>query len=164
MDKLPEKGDIESTERRLSHTHDHHDHDHEGGHVHTPHGHHDHTHDHDHSDIDLQSIKDGLRGSSIRLGKRRKLQASQDYNYQVDIFLEIDNELCVLNGESCPAGGSIGPATMNYVNSIFAGANTIYEVRPPPAFYGIHMYISRIRVHIIYTSYVNTLYVHIICC
>ena len=135
MDHLPEKEDLESTERRLSHTHDHHhDHDHEG-HVHTtPHDHHDHeghTHTHDHSDIDLQSIKDGLRGSSIRLGKRRKLQAA-GYNYQVDIYLEIDNQLCVNNGESCPAGGSIPPNTMNYVNSIFAGANSVYEVRSHP--------------------------------
>ena len=134
MDHLPEKEDLESTERRLSHTHDHHDHDHEG-HIHTtPHDHHDHeghTHTHDHSDIDLQSIKDGLRGSSIRLGKRRKLQAA-GYNYQVDIYLEIDNQLCVNNGESCPAGGSIPPNTMNYVNSIFAGANSVYEVRSHP--------------------------------
>lgn len=161
MDHLPEKEDLESTERRLSHTHDHHhDHDHEEGHVHTTthdhhHDHEGHAHTHDHSDIDLQSIKDGLRGSSIRLGKRRKLQGS-GYNFQVDIYLEIDNQLCVNNGESCPAGGSIPPNTMNYVNSIFAGANSVYEVRSHPLGPIWNTYTSHICIHIIC--------VHIICC
>lgn len=87
--------------------------------------HREHHHNHDMSDIDsaLSYIKDNLRGSSVRLGKRRKLQSGGSYSYQVDIYLEIDQQLVNDNG------GILNPNTINYVNSIFTGANSIYEVR-----------------------------------
>jgi len=85
--------------------------------------HREHHHNHDMSDIDsaLSYIKDNLRGSSVRLGKRRKLQSGGSYSYQVDIYLEIDQQLVNDNG------GILNPNTINYVNSIFTGANSIYE-------------------------------------
>ncbi|KAL7533144.1 hypothetical protein ACHAXR_005066, partial [Thalassiosira sp. AJA248-18] len=94
------------------------------------HGHHHHHHHHEHDDtdpLDLTEITQGLRGSSMRQqGKRRKLQeASGGYTYQVDIYMEIDFELCSKNGEDCLDGP--GPLTMNYINLLFAGANNIYE-------------------------------------
>lgn len=87
--------------------------------------HREHHHNHEMSDIDsaLSYIKDNLRGSSVRLGKRRKLQSGGSYSYQVDIYLEIDQQLVNDNG------GILNPNTINYVNSIFTGANSIYEVR-----------------------------------
>ena len=99
--------------RRLIHDgdikeyHDHHDHDHNIG-----------------SNIQdaLDHIKEGLRGSNLRIGKRRKLQTAGSYTYQVDIYVEIDQTLVNDNG------GIFNPNTINYVNALFTGANTIYEV------------------------------------
>jgi len=105
----------ESTSRHLNEDHHHH------------HDHHDHHHDHDHDHFNLSEIKENLRGSSLRLGKQRRALQGVGYSYQVDIYIEIDNQLCIDNGEDCLQSGVIGPNTMGYVNALFAGANTIYE-------------------------------------
>lgn len=97
--------------------HDHDDHDHS------------HQHEHDHSTtdgIDLSDIKNELRNSNLRLGKRRELQTATRYKFQVDMYIEIDFDLCAKHGESCTNG--VGPQTLNYINVLFAGANTVYEV------------------------------------
>lgn len=97
--------------------HDHDDHDHS------------HHHEHDHSTtdgIDLTDIKNELRNSNLRLGKRRELQTATGYKFQVDMYIEIDFDLCAKHGESCTNGA--GPQTLNYINVLFAGANTVYEV------------------------------------
>lgn len=121
----------EETERRLIGD-GHHSHAHGHGHEGHTHHHHDHEehlphdHDHDHDDLDLSAIKQNLRGTNIRLGKRRQLQEGLEYTYQVDMFLEIDVALCQANGETCSNG--VDTNTMNYIDALFAGANTIYEV------------------------------------
>lgn len=91
--------------------HDHHDHDHEG---------HDH-HDRESTEHTLAYLKENLRGSNIQMGKRRKLQSGGSYDFQVDVYIEVDQALVNDNG------GIFNPNTINYVNSIFTGANTIYE-------------------------------------
>ena len=115
---------------------DEHGHYHDHGHANqdkaNDHDHHYHDHDHHdddhHDDINLDKIKSSLRGSNLRLGKRRKLQGNQGYSYQVDVYLEIDFKLCAQNGETC-SNGVVESKTMNYLNLLFAGANSVYEVR-----------------------------------
>ena len=81
----------------------------------------------------LTDINEGLSGSSVRLGKpHRNLKSDPGYSYQVDVFVEVDYDLCDRNGETCANG--LGLNTMNYMNSLFAGANSMYEVR---VFYSI---------------------------
>jgi hypothetical protein len=84
--------------------------------------HHDHVEDHSHFHLKddtleeaLEEVERSLRGSSIRLGKRRELVVATDYSYQVDIYIEIDNQLCIDNGEDCQANGlENSPNTINY--------------------------------------------------
>ena len=109
-----------STTRHLV-EHDHH------GHSHLHHDHSDLDHsDHDHSDHDfdpsndhaLSHVQQGLRGSEMRIGKRRRVLqggSNSSYAYWVDIYIEIDYELCNDNAELalCNAG-TIGPNTINY--------------------------------------------------
>lgn len=101
---------------------DHHDHDHH---------HHDHSHHHGgeedhsyhlHSENTMEALADvqrSLRGSSMRLGKRRRLQAGGMYNYQVDIYVEIDQQLCIDTGDDCANnGGQPGSIVINYGKSL----------------------------------------------
>jgi len=90
---------------------------------------HSHHHDHEHltaDGIDISKIKNGLRDSKLRLGKRRELQTATGYKFQVDMYIEVDFDLCARHGEACTNG--VGPKTLNYINVLFAGANTVYEV------------------------------------
>jgi len=92
---------------------DHHD---LSDHDHSAHDHHDHSHDFDPSKTEnaLADLKHSLRGSEVRIGKRRRVQA-RAFNFWVDVYVEIDSELCNKKGElaSCTAG-TIGPNTLNY--------------------------------------------------
>ena len=117
----PSKRHLLDEENQHDHVHDHEAHD--------DHSHH-HHHHHDHStvdEIDLSEIKNDLRNSNLRLGKRRELQTATGYKFQVDMYIEIDFDLCARHGETCSNG--VGPKTLNYINVLFAGANTVYEVR-----------------------------------
>ena len=112
---------VEQSQRRslfedvgLDYAHDHH--------YHEEHDHHHHHHHDETSEETLTYLKENLRGSNIKMGKRRKLQSGGSYNYQVDVYIEVDQTLVNDNG------GIFNPNTINYVNSIFTGANTIYEV------------------------------------
>jgi hypothetical protein len=116
-------------------------HAHDDDHSHNNNGHHDHDHDHSSTSSDgmnLSEIKNGQRNISNlrRLGKRRELQTTttatatattMDYHFQVDMYIEVDFELCAKHGETCTNG--VGPKTLNYINVLFAGANSVYEVR-----------------------------------
>ena len=95
--------------------HDHSDHDHSPDHDHSDHDHSDHDFDPS-NDNALSHVQQGLRGSEMRIGKRRRVQGgSSSYAYWVDIYIEIDYELCNDNAELalCNAG-TIGPNTINY--------------------------------------------------
>ena len=95
-----------------NHSHDNIPHDHDDHH-----NHHSHFHLKDDSLMEeaLDEVQRSLRGSSIRLGKRRELQVATGYSYQVDIYIEIDNQLCIDNSEDCQANGlDNSPNTVNY--------------------------------------------------
>ncbi|KAL3823124.1 hypothetical protein ACHAXA_006454 [Cyclostephanos tholiformis] len=116
-------------ERRSLFESDHHDDHDPSDYDHSAQNHTDHSHQFDPSDtvLAMVDIQHSLRGSEIRIGKRRRAQAIS-FAFWVDIYIEIDRELCGDKGEItlCDAG-TIGPNTLNYVNALFTGANTIYE-------------------------------------
>ena len=89
--------------------HDHFDHDH-SDHDHSDH---DHTHHFDPSNTEgaLADLHRSLRGSELRIGKRRRVQGAS-YAYWVDVYVEIDKALCTDNGDTCATG--IGTNTINY--------------------------------------------------
>ncbi|KAL9178483.1 hypothetical protein ACHAXT_001821 [Thalassiosira profunda] len=96
------------------------------GHSHNNHNeqhrHHDHSHHLEDTEDALSHVRDGLRGSNVRLGERRRLEDGRDgYHYQIDLFVEVDKFLVDLNG------GIFEPNTVDYVNTIVTGANAIYE-------------------------------------
>ena len=88
---------------------DHFDHDH-SDHNHSDH---DHTHHFDPSKTEgaLADLQGSLRGSELRIGKRRRVQGAS-YSYWVDVYVEIDYALCTKHGETCATG--IGTNTINY--------------------------------------------------
>lgn len=94
-----------------NHDHFHHDH---SDHDHSDHNH-NHNHDHDFNPSNtneaLADIQHSLRGSELRMGKRRRVQGGS-YAFWVDVYIEIDYALCSRNGETCATG--IGPKTINY--------------------------------------------------
>ncbi len=92
--------------------------DHDEDHDHSHHDHGDHDHDFDPSNIDdtISDLKHSLRGSELRMGKRRRVQGAS-FAYWVDVYVEIDYALCNRNGETCATG--IGPRTLNYGESRF---------------------------------------------
>ena len=61
----------------------------------------------DHHQDALTDIKHSLRGSDLRLGKRRMVQG-ESYSHWVDVFVEIDYTLCT------DCNTEIGPNTINY--------------------------------------------------
>lgn len=101
------------------------EHDHDDDYVHSHHDHSDHDHsDHDHSDHDfdpsndnaLSHVQHSLRGSEMRIGKRRRvLGGTSSYAYWVDVYIEIDYDLCNDNAElALCSAGTIGPNSINY--------------------------------------------------
>jgi len=90
--------------------HDHSDQDHSD---HDHYSNHHHTHDFEPSKTEeaLADLQHSLRGSDVRIGKRRRVQGAS-YNYWVDVYVEIDYALCNDNGETCANG--IGTNTINY--------------------------------------------------
>ena len=93
--------------------HDHFDHDH-SDHDYSDHldlSDHDHHFDASKTEDALADLKHSLRGSDLRIGKRRRVQGLS-YSYWVDVYVEIDYALCTDNGETCASG--IGTNTINY--------------------------------------------------
>ena len=72
---------------------------------------HDHHFDASKTEDALADLKHSLRGSDLRIGKRRRVQGLS-YSYWVDVYVEIDYALCTDNGETCASG--IGTNTINY--------------------------------------------------
>ena len=120
----------------------------------------DHTHNDHHHHLDLSSsssssnmaketmvnLRRDLRLSQfVQVGKRRRndddVQSSTTtttttapYTYWVDIYIEIDIQLCTANGET-----TIGPRTLNYINALFVGANTIFETEIDTHLHVLHV-------------------------
>jgi hypothetical protein len=64
-------------------------------------------------------MTESLRGIKANpLNKARRIQTAS-YNFQVDLFIEINNALI-------SKMGSLNNA-INYVNALVSGANTVYE-------------------------------------
>ncbi|KAL7444950.1 hypothetical protein ACHAXH_008268 [Discostella pseudostelligera] len=65
------------------------------------------------------------------------------------MYIEIDFDLCAKHGESCTNGA--GPQTLNYINVLFAGANTVYEKE-----IDTHLNVLHVTVNSIYASFTDT--------
>ena len=117
---------------------------------HHDHSDHEHTHHFSMSDTDkaIADLKHSLHGLDVHIGKRRRMTGAS-YSYWVDIYVEIDYLLCQRNGESCANG--IGPDTVNYINALFVGANTIFETE-----IDTHLNVLHIALNDIYDSTTNT--------
>jgi hypothetical protein len=118
--------EAEHTDDPIRHRHltedDHEDHHHDHDLHDQHHHHHEHEHGLDASDLSIgvENLRKSLRGSDI-MNKRRKLQDSNaPYNFQIDLYIEIDDEFVSNNG------GDLG-ASYAYVNTLITFANTIYE-------------------------------------
>jgi hypothetical protein len=122
----------EHSDRHLSaeDEHDHHRHDHSRK---------DHNHDNHHHAFDFEStesaidtIRQSLRGSNRH---NRKLLFGDAYVYQVDVYLDIDEDFVQKQGEGTEEGA------LDYVNSIWSAVNNIYEEEV-----GLHFNIKHIRI------------------
>jgi hypothetical protein len=119
--------------------HEHHDHEH-------------HTHDHHDNDFDpaksaIENLSNSIRGVKANpLNKRRVLQSSGSYNYQVDIFLEIDNLFISRTGQ-----GSV-QAAYNYINTLVTAANVIYERE-----IDTHLNVHTIKISTLYDNASSTI-------
>lgn len=121
---------------------EHHHHDHE----------HEHEHDHDHShhhkiESAMESLSKQLRGTKINpLNKQpvRHLQSSSSYNYQVDLYLEIDNAFVT------KSGGTLQTA-LNYINSLVTAANVVYEME-----IDTHLHVAVVELNTVYDSSTST--------
>jgi hypothetical protein len=99
----------------------------EDGHHHDHHDQHHHDHDHDNHGLDgndlsgsFENLRKSLRGTDVsHIGKRRKLQNTNGYSYQVDLYIEFDQQLVTNNGSLKKA--------YNYINALLTMANQIYE-------------------------------------
>jgi len=68
----------------------------------------------------LENLSSSLRGTKVNpLGKRR-LQSGTNYNYQVDMYIEVDGSFID------KSGGSMETA-LNQVNLMVTAANVVYE-------------------------------------
>lgn len=91
----------------------------------------------------MVNLRRDLRLSQfLQVGKRRRNDVQSTttttttalYTYWVDIYIEIDIQLCTANGES-----TIGPKTLNYINALFVGANTIFETEIDTHLHVLHV-------------------------
>jgi hypothetical protein len=100
------------------HHHDHHHHDHDHHH----HGHDDHGLDGNDLSGSFENLRKSLRGTDVsHIGKRRKLQdANVGYSYQVDLYIEFDEQLVINNNNNLVQ-------TYNYITALMTMANQIYE-------------------------------------
>ena len=108
---------IIDTQHHHIHHHSQHDNTKDNhGHAH----HHDTNHQHG-VDSALKHIQDNLRGANIHIGDERKLQqgSSQSYNYQVDLYIEIDQAFVNLNQ-------GVLEHTVDYLNAIVTGAVSFF--------------------------------------
>ncbi|KAL3778624.1 hypothetical protein ACHAWO_007429 [Cyclotella atomus] len=124
---------------------DHH-HDHEHEHDHRDHSHHDHSHHHK-IESAMQSLSKQLRGTKINpLNKQpvRHLQSSSNYNYQVDLYMEIDNAFVTRSG------GTMQTA-LNYINSLVTAANVVYEVE-----IDTHLHVAFVELNTVYDLSTST--------
>lgn len=92
----------------------------------------------------MKALSNQLRGTKINpLNKPRRLQSSS-YNYQVDIYMEIDNSFVT------KSGGSMATA-LNYINSLVTAANIVYERE-----IDTHLHVAVVDLNTVYDASTST--------
>lgn len=95
----------------------------------------------------MESLSKQLRGTKINpLNKQpvRHLQSSSNYNYQVDLYLEIDNAFVT------KSGGTLQTA-LNYINSLVTAANVVYEME-----IDTHLHVAFVELNTVYDLSTST--------
>eukprot|EP00804_Cyclotella_cryptica_P008412 CCRYP_003932-RD/>CCRYP_003932-RD protein AED:0.26 eAED:0.31 QI:423/0.87/0.88/1/0.5/0.33/9/0/936 len=133
--------------------HHHDDHGHEHNHEHDQHDHHHHHHDEFDPTISaIENLSKSLRGTKINpLNKRRLQDSTVPYNYQVDLFIEIDNDFITNTGGGPRDAAGITTNAYNYVNALVTAANVIYESE-----IDTHLHVNTIKLSTLYDSTVST--------
>jgi hypothetical protein len=87
----------------------------------------------------MESLNRSVRGIKANpLNKPRRLQQAP-YNYEVQLFIEIDNNLVTKMGSVSNA--------VNYVNTVVTGANVVYEKE-----IDTHLSVTQIKVSTLYDA------------
>ncbi|KAL7507478.1 hypothetical protein ACHAXN_004659 [Cyclotella atomus] len=138
--------------------HAHHDHEHERDdhhHHHDEHQHDHHHHDHDEFDPSISAIENlsrSLRGTKVNpLNKQRVLNSNVSYNYQVDLFIEIDTKFIEQTGGGTVDAAGITLNAYNYINALVTAANVIYESE-----IDTHLHVNTIKLSNLYDSATGT--------
>ena len=91
----------------------------------------------------MESLFKSVRGiKSNPLNKPRRL-ASASYNYEVELFIEIDNKFIQTLGGISNA--------INYVNTLVTGANVVFEKE-----IDTHLRVTNIKVSSLYDDATST--------
>jgi len=87
----------------------------------------------------MESLTRSVRGIKVNpLNKLRRLQQAA-YNYEVQLFIEINNALVTKMGSLSNA--------VNYVNAMVTGANVVYEKE-----IDTHLSVTQIKVSALYDA------------
>eukprot|EP00956_Cyclotella_meneghiniana_P038290 scaffold151724_cov50-Cyclotella_meneghiniana.AAC.1 len=149
-------GDLHETEEReeehrrgLERDHEHHHHEHH---------HHDDHHHHHHDEFDpsvsaIENLSKSLGGTKVNpLNKRRILSNSNlPYNYQVDLFIEIDTKFIEITGGGSVDEAGITQSAYNYINTLVTASNVIYESE-----IDTHLHVHSIKLSTLYDSSTST--------
>jgi hypothetical protein len=88
----------------------------------------------------METLSKSLRGTKINpLNKSRSLEGS-DYDFQVNLYIEIDNAFVL------KSGGTIETA-INYVNALVTASNLVYEKE-----ISTHLHVSYVVLTDLYES------------
>eukprot|EP00804_Cyclotella_cryptica_P003615 CCRYP_002210-RA/>CCRYP_002210-RA protein AED:0.19 eAED:0.19 QI:275/1/1/1/1/1/5/100/704 len=113
------------------------------------HGEHNHDHRDDSSTITVtDSISTFNYNSDNNTLKKRHLQNSNlPYSYQVNIFIEIDNDFIANTGGGTRDAAGITPNAYNYINALVMAANIIFESE-----IDTHLNVHTIKLSTLYDS------------
>ena len=112
---------------------------------------------HHHEDFDssksaIENLSRSLRGTNVNsFSKHRTLDSSVPYNYQVDLFIEIDNEFIAKTGGGTVDAAGISSSAYNYINTLVTAANVIYESE-----IDTHFHVHTIKLSNLYDSSTST--------
>jgi len=90
----------------------------------------------------MKALTESLQGANIDFANKHPvLDPNGNYNYQVDLFLEIDNEFINNSGN-----GDFDTA-LNYVNALVTSANVVFEKE-----IDTHLHVAHVLVSDLYVS------------
>ncbi|KAL7502085.1 hypothetical protein ACHAXN_000168, partial [Cyclotella atomus] len=100
----------------------------------------------------IENLSRSLRGTKVNpLNKQRLLNSNVSYNYQVDLFIEIDAKFIAQTGGGTVDAAGITLNAYNYINALVTAANVIYESE-----IDTHLHVNTIKLSNLYDSATGT--------